>query len=102
MIEAVDRLLPMTDQKTVVVPGHGDATDRAGLAAFRDMLRTVENRILTLVEAQCKAPEIIESKPTADFDSLWGRGYVTGAYFTRMALAGLRPMRAPAALSAPT
>ena len=102
MIEAADRLLPRTDEETVVVPGHGAATDRAGLMAFRDMMCTVEDRILALVEAQREASEIIESKPTADFDSLWGRGYVTGAYFTRMALAGMRPMSTSAALLAPT
>ena len=65
MIEAVDRLLLKIDHKTVVVPGHGNATDRLGLAAFRDMLRTVEERILGLVEGQREASEIIESKPTA-------------------------------------
>jgi glyoxylase-like metal-dependent hydrolase (beta-lactamase superfamily II) len=102
MIEAADRLLPMTDKETVVVPGHGAATGRAGLMAFRDMMCTVEDRILSLVEAQRNASEIIESKPTADFDSLWGRGYVTGAYFTRMVLAGMRRMSTSAALLAPT
>jgi glyoxylase-like metal-dependent hydrolase (beta-lactamase superfamily II) len=96
MIEAVDSLLPMVDQETVVVPGHGVATDRAGLAAFRDMLGTVEDRILGLIEAQRDVSEIIESKPTAEFDSVWGRGYVSGEYFTRMALAGLRPTSTPA------
>jgi hypothetical protein len=42
----------MIDKETVVPPGHGTATDRDGLVAFRDMLRTVEDRIRTLVEAQ--------------------------------------------------
>jgi glyoxylase-like metal-dependent hydrolase (beta-lactamase superfamily II) len=96
MIDAADRLLSMIDRETVVVPGHGAATDRAGLVAFQDMMRTIEDRILTLVDGQRDASEIIESKPTADFDSLWGRGYVTGAYFTRMALAGMRPTAIPA------
>jgi cyclase len=89
MIEAVERLLPMIGKDTVVVPGHGAATDRAGLLAFRDMLRSIEDRILVLIEAQREVSEIIESKPTGEFDSLWGRGYVTGAYFTFMALAGM-------------
>jgi cyclase len=102
MIEAVDSLLPMVDKETVGVAGHGVATDRTGLLAFRDMLRTVEDRILGLIEAQREVSEIIESKPTAEFDSVWGRGYVTGEYFTRMALAGLRPTSTPAAPSAPT
>ena len=101
MIEAVDRLLPMIDGDTVVVPGHGAATDRAGLLAYREMLRSIEDRILVLIEAQREASEIIASKPTAKFDPLWGRGYVTGAHFTRMVLAGMGLIRVPVVLPPP-
>jgi hypothetical protein len=38
--------------------------------------------------------------PMAEFDSVWGRGYVTGAHFTRMALAGMGLINARAALQA--
>jgi cyclase len=100
MIEAVERLLPMIDSDTVVVPGHGAATNRAGLAAFLDMMRGIEDRILVLVEAQREIPEITAARPTAEFDSVWGRGYVTGAHFTRMALAGMGLIDAHAALKA--
>jgi cyclase len=97
MIEAVDRLLPMIDKDTVVVPGHGAATDRTRLLAFRDMLRSIEDRMLVLIEAQREVSEIIASKPTGEFDFRWGRGYVTGAHFTRMALAGMGLVSGPAA-----
>jgi hypothetical protein len=100
MIEAVERLLPMINGGTVVVPGHGAATDRAGLAAFLDMMRGIEDRILVLIEAQRQIPEIMAARPTAEFDSVWGRGYVTGAHFTRMALAGMRLVDALPALQA--
>jgi hypothetical protein len=97
MIEAVDRLLPMIDGGTVVVPGHGAATDRTGLMAFRDMLRSIEDYNWALVEAQREIPEIIATRPTAKFDSLWGRGYVTGTHFTCMVLAGMGIIRTPVA-----
>jgi cyclase len=100
MIEAVERLLPMINGDTVVVPGHGAATDRAGLAAFLDMMRSIEDRILVLIEAQREIPEIMAARPTADFDSVWGRGYVTGAHFTRLALAGMGLIDALPALQA--
>jgi hypothetical protein len=74
---------------------------RTGLAAFLDMLRRIEDRILVLVEAQREIPEIIAARPTAAFDSVWGRGYVTGAHFARMALAGMGLINPPAALQAP-
>ena len=38
MIEAIERLLPLIDAHTVVVPGHGAIVDRTGLIRFRDML----------------------------------------------------------------
>jgi cyclase len=101
MIEAVERLLTLIDGDTVVVPGHGAATNRMGLAAFLDMLRSIEDHILVLVEAQRALPEIIASRPTAEFDSTWGRGYVTGTHFTRMALAGMGLINGPAALPMP-
>ena len=90
MIEAVDRFLPLLDAGTIVVPGHGAATDRTGLVSFRDMLRTAEDRILAMIEAGREPSEIATARPTADFDSVWGRGYVTGEQFTRMALGGMR------------
>jgi cyclase len=101
MIEAIEGLLPMIDGDTLVVPGHGAVTNRAELAVFLDMLRRIEDRILVLVEAQREIPEITAARPTAEFDSVWGRGYVTGAHFTRMALAGMGLINALAALPAP-
>jgi cyclase len=100
MIEAVENLLPMIDKDTLVVPGHGAVTNRAGLAAFLDMLRSIEDRILVLVEAEREIPEITAARPTAEFDSVWGRGYVTGAHFARMALAGMGLINALAARQA--
>jgi Bacterial dnaA protein helix-turn-helix/NADPH-dependent FMN reductase len=87
-IEAADRLLSMIDADTVVVPGHGAVTDRGGLIAFHNMLRSIEDKILAMIEARRGLPEIIAARPTAEFDPLWGRGYVTGARFTRMVPAG--------------
>jgi hypothetical protein len=95
MVEAVEELLPMIDGSTVVVPGHGAAADRTRLLGFRDMLRRIEDRILALVEAQLETREIMSTQPTAEFDPLRGRGYVTGMHFTRMVLAGMGRNQAP-------
>jgi cyclase len=95
MAQAVEELLPMIDANTIVVPGHGAAADRTRLLGFRDMLRKIEDRILALVEAQLETREILSTQPTAEFDPLWGRGYVTGTHFTRMALAGMGCNHAP-------
>jgi glyoxylase-like metal-dependent hydrolase (beta-lactamase superfamily II) len=89
MIEAVGRLLPQADAGTVVVPGHGLVGDRGALHRFHDMLRAIEDRILPLWTAGLPSDRIVDAAPSAAFDDAWGRGYVTGALFTRMVLAGL-------------
>jgi len=89
MIEAIERLLPLVKANTVVVPGHGPIANRHALADFLDMLHAIEDRILVLIDADLSVTEIIAATPTVEFDSTWGRGYVTGEYFARMILAGL-------------
>lgn len=89
MIAAADRLLPLADAETVVVPGHGPVGGREALRRFRDMLAAVEDRILRLRAGGLPDDRIVAAAPTAAFDAEWGRGYVTGTLFTRMVLAGL-------------
>jgi len=89
MISAVERLAMLADADTVVVPGHGDVADRASMLRFVDMLRTLEDRVLPRIRAGQTASEIIASLPTADFDPVWGQGYVTGEHFMWMVLAAL-------------
>ena len=45
MIAAADTLLKLTDERTIVVPGHGDVTDRAELQGYRDRLVAIRDRI---------------------------------------------------------
>jgi glyoxylase-like metal-dependent hydrolase (beta-lactamase superfamily II) len=89
IIEAIESLLPLVDDDTVVVPGYGAMATRDGVLGFLDMLCTIEGRVLPLITANLAAPEIIAAAPTAEFDARWGTGYVTGPHFTRMVLAGL-------------
>jgi cyclase len=88
MIRAIDRLLQLVNADTTVVPGHGPVGDRDALVAFRNMLRTVEERIEPMVTSHRAVADIVGAAPTADFDKMWGRGYVTGPIFVRMILGG--------------
>ena len=58
------------------------------LLGFRDMLRTVEERIGLMIAAHWPVADVVSAAPTADFDPAWGRGYVTGPIFVRMILGG--------------
>jgi len=48
-----------------------------------------ECRVQRLIAAGSSVAEILAAAPSAEFDLVWGRGYVTGTVFVRMILAGL-------------
>jgi glyoxylase-like metal-dependent hydrolase (beta-lactamase superfamily II) len=88
MIQAVERLLQLANAETVVVPGHSPIANRDALLSFRNMLCAIEGRIKALIASHSPLPRILAAALTADFDLVWGRGYVTGDIFVRMVLAG--------------
>ena len=99
MIAAVEELLRLANAETVVVPGHGAIGNRAALLCFHNMLSTIEGRIKPLIASHSTAAEILAATPTADFDLVWGQGYVTGDIFVRMVLAGFGLRETAKALS---
>ncbi len=76
MIDATNRILGMIDDKTRIIPGHGMLTDKQGLTAYRDMLTKIRDRIQSQIQAGKTLEEIKLSRPTQDFDSEWGGGFL--------------------------
>jgi cyclase len=76
MIAAVDQALPDIDQATKIIPGHGPLTGRKGLVRYRSMLNTVADRIEALVADGKTRQQVIEAKPTAEYDAEWGSGFI--------------------------
>jgi cyclase len=69
VVAAVDRVLPMIDDATRVIPGHGPLSDKQGLKAYRDMLATVSARIKRMMRQKKGLAAIQAARPTADFDA---------------------------------
>jgi len=84
MIAAVDRVLPRIDDRTKVIPGHGELGDKASLKAFRDMLVEVRDKVRPLVKQGKTADQIVAAKPTAALDAKWGKGFMTPERFLRV------------------
>ena len=60
----------MAGPNTRVAPGHGDITNRAALAAHRDMVVLMRDRVAKLIEEGRSEEQIVASKPTADYDAV--------------------------------
>lgn len=83
-IAAVETVLPLVDEETVVLPGHGVITDRGGLIEYRDMLSGIAARIQALVDEGKTLEEVQAEKPTQDWDAVWGQNFMTPERFTRL------------------
>ncbi len=75
MIDAADRILPMCDEQTRLIPGHGPMAGKAALQAFRDMLAGVRDGIQPLVDQGLTLEEVVRAQPTKAWDAQWGNGY---------------------------
>ena len=81
-IAAVDTILAIATEKTRIIAGHGaPVSDRAQLAAYRDMLATISRRVKDGVRRGMKLEEIVASSPSAEFDEKWGQLYIKGPKF---------------------
>jgi cyclase len=88
MIVAADKILTLADNNTKIVPGHGPLGNKADLTKSRDLLVVGRDRVLKLKTAGKSADEIVDRKPLADFDPVWGH-MLTSDIFVRMTYASL-------------
>jgi cyclase len=84
MIVAADKVLPLADNNTKIVPGHGPLGNKAELTKYRDMLVVARDRVQKLKAAGKSADEVAASKPFADLEATWGKGFFNGDVFVKM------------------
>ena len=89
MIVAADKVLPLADNNTKIVPGHGPLGNKADLTKFRDMLVVARDRVQKLKTAGKSTDEIAASKPLADLDPVWGHGMLRSDLFVQMVYSAL-------------
>jgi glyoxylase-like metal-dependent hydrolase (beta-lactamase superfamily II) len=90
MIGAADRVLAITGDNTKIIPGHGPLASKADLKVYRDMLATVSARIKTQIKDGKKLEEVLAAKPTAEFDEVWGKGFLMPQKWVEMMYENLK------------
>jgi len=84
MIAATDRVLSLANDDTKLIPGHGPLATKDDLQIYRDMLATTSTRIKAQIKEGKKLEEAIAAKPTAEFDAVWGKGFLLPSKFVEM------------------
>lgn len=72
MIKFCEDTLKHINENTIVIPGHGPVTNTATLKKYISMLKTVRSRVAKLIEEGKTLQEIKDTKPTQDFDRIYG------------------------------
>jgi len=93
MIAAADTILAIADDDTQIIPGHGKLSNRTELLAYRKMLVDVGGRIKAAIAKGVSMEGFIASKPTADYDAVWGKSFPTAEIFLSTAYKTLDPKR---------
>ena len=92
ILAAIDRLLPVIDDNTKLIPGHGGLSSKKDVLAYRKMVATVVSRIESMVKSGKTLQQVIDAGPTREFDEEWGKFRKPEA-FVEVVYRGLAPKR---------
>ncbi len=89
VLAAVDRVLGMVDDETRIIPGHGPVGTRSDLIRYRDVVRTIRDRVAGGIQAGRTLEEITASAPGKEWDASWGAGFINPEQFVGLLYADL-------------
>jgi cyclase len=72
LIRAHAAVLAAVDDQTKIIRGHGPLGTKAELQAYHDMLVVVRDRIAKLVKAGRTQEQVLEARPTREFEEKYG------------------------------
>ena len=90
-LAAVDRALMMTNARTQFIPGHGPLGNRADVVRYRDMLKVISDRVARSIARGRTLNQVVAAKPSADYDGVWGNGFLKPDQFIASVYASLKP-----------
>jgi cyclase len=73
VIRAIDILLPLMNDDTKLIPGHGPLSTKQDVLAYRKMIATVAGRVEKMVKAGRSLEQVVAAKPSREFDEAWGK-----------------------------
>jgi glyoxylase-like metal-dependent hydrolase (beta-lactamase superfamily II) len=77
-IAYLDKLLPVMDENSKVIPGHGELATKADVKAFRDKLADIRDHVAAALKKGKKVEDIPALGITDKYDAEWGKGFLKG------------------------
>jgi len=84
VIGAADRVLATCTPQTIIIPGHGAATDCAGLRAYRNVIVAVRDRVQAEMRKGLTLEQLKAAGLSKDHDERWGKGFIQPPVFIEL------------------
>lgn len=81
MLAGLIEVIAMAGPNTKIVPGHGPVVDRNAVAAHRDMILALRDRVAEQIKQGKTQEQVIAAKLTSDYDSKVAEAGTTGDRF---------------------
>lgn len=93
LLDGLNTIIETAKPDTKIVPGHGAIVDETAIAAHRDMILAIRDRIAPMVARGQTVEQVIEAKPTATYDARVPQGPETSERFIRALYTALQNAR---------
>jgi cyclase len=77
LLSALQTSLSLSNDSTIVVPGHGPLSNKKELQAYHDMLKGFRDEIAKHKAAGKSLDEVIKANPTKVFDEKLGKAFIS-------------------------
>lgn len=94
MATNLDDIIAITDDNTIVIPGHGELSTRQDMIEFRDILMDIIDGVQQGIDDGMNLGQIQSLAIASKYDEQWGGGFIKGKdfiNFTYQSLAQAKP-----------
>ncbi len=83
-ISSLDKMLPLMDDNSKIIPGHGKLATKKDVQAFRDRLAEIRDAVAAALKKGTKISDVGNLPIASKYDAEWGKGFVKGKDFVMM------------------
>lgn len=81
LISSLDKVMPLMDENTKVIPGHGNLCTKADVKKYRDRLANIRDKVAAALKNGKKVEDLAGLGITDAYDAEWGKGFIKGKDF---------------------
>src|SRR5205823_4668291 len=93
LLDGLNAVVEAAGPNTKIIPGHGSIVDKGAVAAHREMIVAIRDRVSALVKQGKTQEEIVAAKATADYDARVPQAMQTSERFVGQLYAELKGAR---------